>query len=180
MPSEILIGVTGGISAFKTAQLVSQLVKDGHGVQVVMTRAARKFVGPATFAALSSRPVPGGSFDPRFPLGAHIELARATELLCVAPASADFLAKAAHGIADDLLTTLLLAFEGPVLLAPAMNTQMWSQPAVQRNVTQLRQDGRTIIEPGEGWLSCRDVGTGRMAEPDEIATAITAGRDAPS
>ncbi len=175
MPSDILIGVTGGISAFKTAQLVSRLVKDEHRVQVVMTHSARRFVGSATFAALSSRPVPGGSFDPRYPLGAHIELAKAAQLMCVAPASADFLAKAALGIADDLLSTLMLAFAGPVLLAPAMNTQMWSQPAVQRNVTRLREDGRIIIEPGAGWLSCRDVGAGRMAEPDEIAAAIDKG-----
>src|SRR3954453_17001976 len=132
---EIVVGVTGGIAAFKTAALVSQLVQGGAGVSVVMTAAAERFIGAATFAALTGRAVARDVFDEaHFPLGAHIALAEQAELLVVAPASADFLAKAAHGGADDLLTTLYLAFRGPVLIAPAMNTAMWEKAAVQRNI----------------------------------------------
>jgi phosphopantothenoylcysteine decarboxylase/phosphopantothenate--cysteine ligase len=175
MLHEIIVGVTGGIAAYKTAALVSELVQGGTGVTVVMTRGARKFVGPATFRALTGRPVYTQTFDPgHFPLGPHIELARLAELLCVAPATADFLAKAAHGVADDLLSTLLLSFTGPVLVAPAMNSEMWEKPAVQRNLAQLRADGLHVAEPGEGWLSCRQKGVGRMAEPAEINSAILA------
>lgn len=170
---EIIVGVTGGIAAFKTAALVSQLVQSGAGVSVVMTAAAEKFIGSATFAALTGRPVARQIFDEaQFPLGAHIMLAERADLLVVAPASADFMAKAAHGFADDLLTTLYLAFTGKVLLAPAMNTAMWEKPAVQRNLTQLRADGVQFVEPGSGWLSCRQVGAGRMAEPDQILATI--------
>lgn len=175
MPHEIIVGVTGGIAAFKTASLVSDLVQDGNSVSVVMTRSARKFVGPATFRALTGRAVITEIFDRRnFPLGPHIELAQQADLLCVAPATADFMAKAAHGLADDLLSTLLLSFTGPVLLAPAMNADMWAKPAVQRNLAQLRCDGLHIADPREGWLSCRQKGVGRMAEPEEINTAIFA------
>jgi phosphopantothenoylcysteine decarboxylase/phosphopantothenate--cysteine ligase len=170
---EIVVGVTGGIAAFKTAALVSQLVQSGTGVTVVMTAAAEKFVGPATFAALTGRPVARFIFDAtEYPLSAHVTLAERAELLVVAPASADFLAKAAHGLADDLLSTLYLAFSGPVLFAPAMNTAMWEKAAVQRNITQLRTDGVQFVEPGSGWLSCRQVGVGRMAEPEAILAAI--------
>ena len=170
---EIVVGVTGGIAAFKTAALVSQLVQGGAGVSVVMTAAAERFIGAATFAALIGRPVARDIFDEaQFPLGAHITLAEKAELLVVAPASADFLAKAAHGLADDLLSTLYLAFSGRVLMAPAMNTAMWSKAAVQRNIVQLRSDGVQFVEPGSGWLSCRQVGAGRMAEPDAILQAI--------
>jgi phosphopantothenoylcysteine decarboxylase/phosphopantothenate--cysteine ligase len=172
MPPEIIIGVSGGIAAYKTAALVSSLVQHGHGVSVVMTKAARKFVGPATFRALTGRPVLVASFDPRFPLGAHIELAETAELMCVAPASANLLAKAACGLADDALATLLLSFTGPVLLAPAMNSAMWAKPAVQRNVVRLRDDGFHFVGPQEGWQSCRRTGIGRMAEPAEIEAAI--------
>lgn len=174
MSREILIGVSGGVSAYKTAQLVSRLVQDGYGVTVVMTAAARKFIGPATFRALTGRPVVRELFDPRYPLGAHIELARQANILCAAPATANLMAKAAHGIADDLLSTLLLSYSGPKLLAPAMNTEMWANPAVQRNVEQLRTDGYTFIGPDSGWLSCRDKGAGRMAEPEEIHAKILA------
>jgi phosphopantothenoylcysteine decarboxylase/phosphopantothenate--cysteine ligase len=170
---EIVVGVTGGIAAFKTAALVSQLVQGGVGVTVVMTASAEHFIGPATFAALTGRPVARSIFDnAQFPLGAHIALAERARLLVVAPASADFLAKAAHGLADDLLSTLYLAFTGRVLVAPAMNTAMWERAAVQRNVTQLRADGVLFVEPGSGWLSCRQVGAGRMAEPETILAAI--------
>ena len=172
MPRELIIGVSGGIAAFKTAALVSSLVQKGHGVSVVMTRSGRKFVGPATFRALTNRPVVTNQFDPHFPLGAHIELAEKAELLCVAPASADLLAKAACGLADDALSTLLLSFTGPVLLAPAMNTAMWEKRTVQRNVAALRDDGFHFVDPQEGWQSCRRVGMGRMAEPAEIEAAI--------
>ncbi|HVT30178.1 MAG TPA: flavoprotein [Lacipirellulaceae bacterium] len=172
MSSELLIGVSGGIAAFKSAVLVSALVQDGHGVSVVMTRSARKFVGGATFRALTGRPVASDGFDRRFPLGAHIELAERADLLCVAPASADLLAKAATGLADDLLSTLLLSFEGPIVFAPAMNTAMWEKPSVQRNIETLRKDGFHIVEPQTGWQTCRRTGKGRMAEPADIQTAI--------
>jgi phosphopantothenoylcysteine decarboxylase/phosphopantothenate--cysteine ligase len=173
MPSELIVGVTGGIAAFKTAALVSSLVQAGQGVTVVMTRSARKFVGPATFRALTGRPVATDVFDRgQYPLGAHIELAEKADLMVVAPASADFLAKAACGIADDLLSTLVLSFEGPLLVAPAMNAAMWQKPAVQRNVETLRQDGVHFVDPQEGWQSCRRTGMGRMAEPVDIQTVI--------
>lgn len=169
MPSELIVGVTGGIAAFKTAALVSSLVQKGHGVSVVMTRSARKFIGPATFRALTGRPVATDIFERgQFPLGAHIELAEKAQLMVVAPASADFLAKAACGLADDLLSTLVLSFDGPLVVAPAMNAAMWAKPAVQRNVKTLRGDGVHIVDPQEGWQSCRRTGMGRMAEPNEI------------
>ncbi len=170
---EIVIGCSGGIAAYKTAALVSQLVQAGAGVSVVMTAAAGEFIGPATFAALTGRPVLEAIFDDAaHPLGAHIELAQRSELLCVAPATANLLAKAAHGLADDLLSTLLLCFTGPVLMAPAMNCEMWDKPAVQRNVAQLRRDGIHFVDPEEGWLSCRQKGVGRMAAPEKIFEAI--------
>ena len=172
MPHELIIGVTGGIAAYKSAALASSLVQAGHGVSVVMTRAARKFVGPATFRALTGRPVMDDAFDRRHPLGAHIELAEQADLMCIAPASADLLAKAACGLADDLLSTLLLSFSGPVLFAPAMNTSMWEKPVVQRNIKALRDDGSHIIGPQEGWQSCRRSGMGRMSEPADIQSAI--------
>jgi phosphopantothenoylcysteine decarboxylase len=170
--SELIIGVSGGIAAYKTAALVSSLVQNGHGVSVVMTRAARKFIGAATFRALTGRPVASDAFDRHYPLGAHIELADKAALLCVAPASADLLAKAATGLADDLLTTLLLSFTGPILIAPAMNAAMWDKPSVERNIATLRGDGYHIIDPQEGWQSCRRAGMGRMAEPADIQAAI--------
>jgi phosphopantothenoylcysteine decarboxylase len=167
---ELLIGVTGGIAAYKTAALVSQLVQAGAGVSVIMTRSATRLVGPKTFEALSGRPVGlrvfGGGAHP------HIEAAERAELFCIAPATANILAKAACGLADDLLSTVLLAFDGPVLMAPAMNSVMWEKPAVQRNLAQLRADGIQLIEPGEGRLSCGMYGPGRMAEPDTIFKAI--------
>lgn len=170
---EIVVGVTGGIAAFKSAALVSQLVQAGAGVTVVMTAGAEKFVGPATFAALTRRPVAREIFDERqYPLGAHIELATRGELLCVAPATADFLGKVANGLADDLLSTLYLSFAGPVLVAPAMNAEMWAKPSVQRNVRQLLEDGVRFVSPEDGWLSCRVRGVGRMAAPETIASEI--------
>ncbi len=170
---EIVVGVTGGIAAFKTAQLVSQLVQEGYSATVVMSESAERFVGAATFAALTRRPVATAVFQPDlFPLGAHIELARRAELLLVAPATANFLAKAATGLADDLLSTLYLAFSGPVVLAPAMNVEMWEKAAVQRNVAQLRLDGVRFVDPAEGWLACGTRGVGRMAAVEAIAAAV--------
>jgi len=167
---ELLIGVTGGIAAYKTAALVSQLVQAGAGVSVVMTRSATELVGPKTFEALSGRPVGVEVFGP----GAHphIELAERAELLCVAPATANFLAKAAWGLADDLLSTTLLAFSGPVVMAPAMNKRMWEKPSVRRNVARLREDGVRLVDPEEGYLSCGTYGAGRMASPETIFSVI--------
>ena len=173
MAHEILVGVSGGIAAFKTASLVSDLVQNGVGVSVVMTRSATKFVGPATFRALTGRRVYQRMFDDRDnPLGPHIELAQQAKLLCVAPATANLMAQAAQGLANDLLSTLMLSFTGPVVAAPAMNSQMWEHPAVQRNLGQLRADGLHIVDPQEGWLSCRQKGVGRMAEPEAIKAVI--------
>lgn len=172
---EIVVGCSGGIAAYKTAALVSQLVQQGCGVSVVMTAAAREFIGPATFAALTGRPVLERVFEENaHPLGAHIELAQRGQLLCIAPATANLLAKAATGLADDLLSTLILSFTGPVLMAPAMNCEMWDKPVVQRNVEQLRRDGIHFVDPEEGWLSCRQRGMGRMAAPEKVLAAIEA------
>ena len=170
---EVLIGVTGGIAAYKTAALVSQLVQSGIGVTVAMTSAAEQFVGQATFAALTGRPVATSAFDSNaFPWGAHISLAERADLYCVAPATADFLSKAAQGAADDLVSTLYLSVTSAVLVAPAMNCQMWEKAAVQRNVAQLAEDGVHLVGPDEGWLSCRQQGFGRMAAPEAIFAAI--------
>jgi phosphopantothenoylcysteine decarboxylase len=173
MSHELIIGVSGGIAAYKTAVLVSSLVQEGHGVTVVMTRSARKFIGAATFRALTGRPVVSQPFDAHYPLGAHIELADKADLLCIAPASADVMAKAATGLADDLLSTLLLSFTGPIVFAPAMNTAMWEKRPVQRNIETLRADGHHIIDPQTGWQSCRRSGKGRMAEPVDIQATIS-------
>lgn len=170
---QILLAVSGGVAAYKSAALTSQLVQRGYAVRVVLTAAAEKFIGRATFTALTGQPVVTELFDPAFPLGAHIELARDSQLLCVAPATANFLAKAATGLSDDLLSTLYLCFTGPVIVAPAMNCEMWDKLAVQRNVQRLRDDGVEFVEPQEGWLSCRTRGVGRMAEPADIYAAIS-------
>lgn len=174
---EILIGVTGGIAAYKTAGLVSQLVQAGAGVTVVMTQAATELVGPRTFEALTRRPVALEVFSTNQGIHPHIELAESAQVLCVAPATANLLAKSACGLADDLLSTLLLAFPGPILLAPAMNVHMWSKPAVRRNVQRLRDDGMILIDPEDGYLSCGMVGAGRMASPERILKEITAALD---
>lgn len=172
---EIVVGVTGGVAAYKTAGLVSGLVQAGYGVTAVLTPAAEEFIGAATFAALTARPVATKTFEPSaFPLGAHIELATRATLLVVAPATADFLAKTAGGHADDLLTTLYLAFTGHVMFAPAMNSAMWEKKSVQRNVAQLVADGVQMIGPESGWLSCRQSGAGRMSAPEVIRAAIDA------
>ena len=170
---EILIGVTGGIAAYKTADLTSKLMQAGACVSVVMTVAATKFVGPSTFEALTGRPVYVELFSPvEHHRGEHIGLAKRAELFVIAPATADFIAKIAQGHADDLVSTLALTVTCPVLLAPAMNTEMWKKPPVQRNLQQVLADGVQIIEPGSGWLSCGQIGAGRMAEPVEIFERI--------
>jgi len=167
---EVLIAVTGGIAAYKTAALVSQLMQAGAGVSVIMTQSATKLVAPKTFEALSGRPVVtavyGRGSHP------HIETARKAEVLCVAPATANIVAKAALGLADEIVSTVLLAFDGPIIVAPAMNWQMWLKPPVQRNVAQLRADGMVIVDPEVGHLSCGEVGVGRMAEPDVLFNVI--------
>ncbi|MBP85797.1 MAG: phosphopantothenoylcysteine decarboxylase [Planctomycetaceae bacterium] len=170
---EILIGVTGGIAAYKTAALVSKLVQAGANVSVAMTPASQQFIGKATFAALTGRRVATEVFDDSsHPLGAHISLAERADLFCIAPATANFMAKAAHGSADDLLSTLYLAFPGTTIIAPSMNCDMWEKPTVQRNLQQLRDDGVKIVDTEEGWLSCRKKGLGRMADPETILQAI--------
>lgn len=170
---EILIGVTGGIAAYKVADLTSKLVQTGAGVSVMMTEAAERFVGHTTFEALTSRPVHRKLFAPQEHFqGEHIGLPRRAEVLVIAPATADMLGKLAHGFADDLISTAALVATCPILVAPAMNCEMWAKPAVQRNVATLRADGLHIIEPGSGWLSCGQVGAGRMAEAAEIFESI--------
>ena len=171
----LLLGVTGGIAAYKVAELTRLLVQDGVEVQVVMTEAAARFVGPATFQALSGNTVYTDLWDARFENNmAHIDLSRGADLILVAPASADFIAKLVHGRADDLLSTLCLARECPLLVAPAMNRQMWENPATQRNIAQLEQDGATILGPESGEQACGETGMGRMLEPEVLLDDIRA------
>ena len=170
---EILLGVTGGIAAYKAADLCSKLVQGGAAVTVVMTEAARQFIGSTTFEALTGRPVYHEAFRPvEHFRGEHIGLAQRADLMIVAPATANFMAEVAGGFAHDLLATLTLTITCPLLLAPAMNCEMWAKPSVQRNVAQLRADGVHFAEPGTGWLSCGQIGAGRMAESTEIIEAI--------
>ncbi|GIX04254.1 MAG: phosphopantothenoylcysteine decarboxylase [Planctomycetaceae bacterium] len=170
---ELIVGVSGGIAAYKAAELTSRLVQTGAQVSVVLTAAAKRFVQPTTFAALTARPVYDDLFAAaEFPEGVHIGLARRASAVIVAPATADLLAKASLGLADDLLTTLLLATRGPFIAAPAMNSEMWQKPAVQRHITQLQHDGWHIVPPDSGWLSCRQTGPGRMADLPEILNAL--------
>ena len=171
----ILLGITGGIAAYKSAELTRLLVKSGREVTVVMTAAAREFVGAATFQALSGHPVYSDLWDARPDNGmAHIELTRLRDVMLVAPASADFLARLVHGRSDDLLSTTVLARTIPLIVAPAMNLQMWQNPATQRNVEMLKTDGVHIIGPGNGDQACGETGDGRMLEPTEIMAALDA------
>lgn len=170
----ILLAVGGGIAAYKSAILCSRLVQQGYQVRVAMTRAGGEFIGPPTLAALSGHAVAIDTFDPRYPLGSHIELATDLGLMIVAPTTANLLSKFASGQADDLVSTLYLQVSCPVLLAPAMSDPMWSKPAVQRNVQQLTSDGCHFVGPESGWLSCRVRGEGRMSEPDQIIEAANA------
>jgi phosphopantothenoylcysteine decarboxylase/phosphopantothenate--cysteine ligase len=171
----ILLGITGGIAAYKSAELVRLLVRDGCTVQVVMTEAATRFVTPVTFQALSGRPIFTDLWDGRIADNmAHIELSRPAQAIVIAPASADFMAKLAHGLADDLLSTLCLARECPLLVAPAMNRQMWDHAATRRNVTQLAKDGVVIAGPASGDQACGEVGLGRMLEAAQIFAQVRA------
>lgn len=174
----ILVGVTGGIAAYKTAMVVSRLAQAGAEVMVAMTEAATHFVTPLTFQALSARPVYTSawehveSHDPQ-----HISLAAAADLALVAPCTMDCMAKLATGRTDDVVTLILSAIDRrrtPVLLAPSMNAVMWTQPATQRNLRTLVDDGFRMVGPDEGWQACRTVGSGRMAEPEAILDAIAA------
>ncbi|MBL8414957.1 MAG: bifunctional phosphopantothenoylcysteine decarboxylase/phosphopantothenate--cysteine ligase CoaBC [Propionivibrio sp.] len=171
----IVLGVSGGIAAYKAAELVRLLIKQGATVQVAMTEAATHFITPVTFQALSGNPVFTNQWDPRVANNmAHIDLSRAADVLLIAPASADFLAKVAHGLADDLLSTLILARDCPLLVAPAMNRQMWENAATQRNIATLRNDGIAILGPACGEQACGENGLGRMLEPVEILTELIA------
>ncbi len=171
---EIVLGVSGGIAAYKSAWLCSQLVQAGAGVTVAMTDNACRFITELTMATLSGRRVyrslwaDAAAYD----VG-HIRLTERADLIVVAPATANIIAKAAGGICDDLLSTLLAAAESPIVLAPAMNQRMWASPAARRNVARLREDGFHIVGPAEGRLACGDVGPGRMAEPQDIFNAIS-------
>ena len=166
---EILLGVSGGIAAYKAADLCSRLVQSGAKVTVIMTESAHQFIGATTFEALTGRPVHSHAFKPQeYFQGEHIGLARRACLVVIAPATAQTIARLAHGMADDLLSTTVLVTTAPVIVAPAMNCDMWAKPAVQRNVAQLISDGYHVVGPEEGWLSCGQVGAGRMADPKLI------------
>lgn len=171
----IVLGVTGGIAAYKAAELARLLVKGGARVDVVLTEAGAHFVGPATFQALTGQPVWSDLWDQRITNGmAHIDLTRAADAILVAPATADFLAKLAHGLADNLLSTLCLARECPLLAAPAMNRQMWENPATRRNVAQLVADGVVLLGPASGDQACGEFGPGRMLEAEELFEDLVA------
>lgn len=171
----IVVGVTGGVAAYKAAELVRLLVKAGATVDVALTEAGARFVGAQTFQALSGRPVWDSLWDDRMSNAmAHIDLTRGADALVVAPATADFIAKLTHGMADDLLSTLCLARDCPLLVAPAMNRQMWTNPATQRNVAQLKADGARILGPASGEQACGEIGEGRMVEAQEICDALIA------
>lgn len=169
----IVLGVTGGIAAYKSAEIVSRLRHLGAEVDVIMTRNATEFIAPMTFQTLSARPVAVDTFrTPETWEVEHIALAQRAEIFVIAPATANILAKMACGIADDMLSTTVLATKAPVLVAPAMNTGMWTAEATKRNVETLRQRGVHFVGPGSGMLACGDVGAGRMSEPEEIVAAM--------
>lgn len=177
---DVVLGVGGGIAAYKSAELARAMMERGLRVHVVMTQSAQQFITPLTFAALTGNKVITGLFDPGSPEGTlassveHIAVAQQNQLLVVAPATADLLARFAHGHADDFLTTLYLAFTGKVILAPAMNTNMWRHPATEANVAILRKRGNLIIPPEEGLLACGTTGPGRLPDPQHIADIAAA------
>lgn len=169
----VVLGVTGGIAAYKSAEIASQLKKQGHDVYVIMTKHATEFIAPLTFETLTNHPVVVDMFTRETPWEVeHIALAKRADVFLVAPASANFLGKYANGIADDMLTTTVLATKAPVVLAPAMNTNMWSNAIVQKNVEALKSFGVSMVGPGSGYLACGDFGQGRMSEPEEIVEAV--------
>ena len=169
----IVLGVTGGIAAYKTATLASRLKQQHADVHVIMTRNAVQFVAPLTFETLTNNRVTVDTFDRNFKYDVeHISLAKAADLICVAPATADFMAKAAHGIADDMLTTVLLAAKCPKLIAPAMNTAMYENPITQDNMSTLRRYGFLLLDPATGHLACGDSGPGKMPEPEALLEEI--------
>lgn len=175
LKKRLVLGVTGGIAAYKAAELVRLLIKQGMEVQVVMTEAACQFITPVTMQALSGKPVFINMWDNSIANGMpHIELSREADAILIAPASADFIAKLAHGRADDLLSTLCLARDCQLLVAPAMNKQMWENPATQRNVAQLNSDSISIFGPGSGEQACGEVGLGRMLEPEALLKEVIA------
>ncbi len=171
----ILLGVTGGVAAYKAAELTRLLAKARIDVQVAMTEAACGFVAPATFQALSGKPVLTDLWDPRIPNRmAHIELSRHADAILIAPASADFIAKIAQGTADDLLSTTVAARNCPLLVAPAMNREMWANPANQRNIHKLKTDGVILVGPDVGEQACGELGEGRLVEPEQLLQAVLA------
>ena len=179
MPSlankKIVLGISGGIAAYKSAELVRALVQEGAHVQVVMTDAAQQFITPVTMQALSGNPVFTNQWDQRIANNmAHIELSRTADAILIAPASADLMAKLSLGLADDLLSTLCLARDCPLLIAPAMNLQMWSHAATQRSLKRLQSDGVAVLGPASGDQACGEVGMGRMLEPEEICEQLIA------
>jgi phosphopantothenoylcysteine decarboxylase/phosphopantothenate--cysteine ligase len=171
---EIIVAVCGGIAAYKVADVVSRLVQSGAGVTVVMTKEAQKFIAPLTFEALSGRKVRTDTFeladssDPQ-----HIGLTERADLMLVAPATNNVLAKVAHGLCDDLVSLMICAAACPVIFCPAMNTRMWQHPVAKENVAKLVSLGYQFIGPEEGWLACRNVGAGRMSEPEKIVEVVT-------
>ena len=172
---KIVLGITGGIAAYKAAELVRMLVKASYDVQVVMTENATQFITPVTMQALSGKPVLTSMWDSSIDNGMpHIELTRDADAIVIAPATAEFVAKLLHGRADDLLSTLCVARDCPLLVAPAMNKQMWENPATKRNFAQLIHDNITVLDPGSGDQACGEVGLGRMLEPEELMTDINA------
>lgn len=170
---EVLIGVCGGIAAYKVCEVASALVQRGAGVTVAMTKASRKFVSPVTFQALTGRRVLTSMWHEKDVIDVrHITVTDAADLILIAPATANIIGKIAAGIADDLVSTLVISAASPVVLAPAMNDRMWSNPIVRRNVAALTEQAYRFVGPGEGWLACGAVGPGRMAEPNEILEVI--------
>ncbi|SAK51063.1 bifunctional phosphopantothenoylcysteine decarboxylase/phosphopantothenate synthase [Caballeronia hypogeia] len=171
----LVLGLTGGIACYKIAELTRLLIKAGATVQIVMTEAATQFITPVTMQALSGRPVYTSQWDARMPNNMpHIDLSREADVIVIAPASTDFIAKIAHGRCDDLLSTLVIARDCPLLVVPAMNRQMWQNPATQRNVAQIRADGVEVLGPDSGSQACGEVGDGRMIEPEAAFEAICA------
>jgi phosphopantothenoylcysteine decarboxylase/phosphopantothenate--cysteine ligase len=174
----IVLGVSGGIAAYKSAEIARSLIRNGHEVQVVMTRAAEEFISPLTFASLTGKKVISDLFSSASPDATlsssveHVGVAQEHDLLLVAPASANILAKFAHGLADDFLSTMYLAFRGPVVLAPAMNNNMWEHEATKANLEVLRRRGHTIVDPEDGYLACGTYGPGRLAEESKIVEAV--------